>query len=62
MSTIIHKPWAEVKKQIDDLVAELQDWRDYIEEVGYEPEVVDLFTDAIDKNLALMPAVIPNNF
>ena len=62
MSTIIHKPWAEVKKQIDDLVSELQTWREYEEEISYDPDFADMLTEAIDKNLALMPVQIPSNY
>lgn len=62
MSTIIHKPWAEVKKQIDDLVSELQDWREYEEEVSYDSDFADMLTVAIDGLLPLLPTVIPSNY
>lgn len=58
MSVELHKTWTEVRSQIDDMISELQDWRDYEEEVGYDDENVDLMTDAIDALLALMPAKI----
>jgi hypothetical protein len=60
MSTEIHKSWAEVREQISNLVSELQTWRDYEEEVSYDPEFAEILTTAIDANLALMPLVVPN--
>ena len=54
MSTIIHKPWSEVRKQIDDLVAELQDWRDKEEEMAGNSLFIDSLTDSIDSNLVLL--------
>jgi sensor histidine kinase regulating citrate/malate metabolism len=62
MSTI-HKPWSEVKKQIDDLISELQTWRDYEEEVSEnDPEFADMLTTGIDGLLPLMPTQIPSNY
>jgi hypothetical protein len=55
MSVELHKTWAEVRVQIDNMISELQDWRDYEEEVGHDLEHTDLLSDAIDSLLALMP-------
>lgn len=60
MSIEIHKTWAEVRNQVDDLVAELQAWRDYEEEVSYDPEFAEMLTVAIDGLLPLMPLVVAN--
>lgn len=60
MATEIHKTWNEVRSQINDLIDELSAWRDYEEEVSYDPEFADLLTDAIDGLLPLMPTVVPN--
>lgn len=60
MATEIHKTWNEVRSQINDLIQELSDWRDYEEEVSYDPEFADMLTDAIDNLLPLMPTVVPN--
>jgi len=60
MATEIHKTWNEVRSQISDLIEELTVWRDYEEEVSYDPDFADLLTDAIDKLLPLMPVVVPN--
>jgi hypothetical protein len=58
MSTEIHKTWNDVKKEISDLLDELQTWRDYEEEVSYDTDFADMLTDAIDGLLPLMPTVI----
>jgi hypothetical protein len=55
MSVEIHKSWNEVRAQIDDLISELQDRREYEEEVSYDTDVVDMLTVAIDGLLPLMP-------
>ncbi len=52
MATEIHKTWNDVLLQILDMVEELQTWRDYEEEVGYEN--ADRMTDSIDALLALV--------
>jgi hypothetical protein len=54
VATEIHKTWNEVRSQILDMVEELQTWRDYEEEVGYDTESVDRLTDAIDSLLAII--------
>lgn len=54
MATEIHKTWSDVRSQILDMVEELQTWRDYEEEVGYDDENVDRMTDAIDALLAII--------
>jgi hypothetical protein len=36
------------------MVEELQTWRDYEEEVGYDDDNVDRMTDAIDALLAII--------
>jgi hypothetical protein len=55
MSVEIHKSWNEVRAQIDDLISELQDRREYEEEVSYDTDFVDMLTVAIDGLLPLMP-------
>ena len=63
MSTTIHKPWSEVRRQIDDLISELQTWREHEQEVSKDDsDFAEMLTDAIDKNLALMPLHIPSNY
>jgi hypothetical protein len=46
--------WEDMKALLDVTVRELQKWRDYEEEVGYDSPNVDRMTDAIDANLALI--------
>lgn len=53
------KTWNDMKVLLDATIRELQKWRDYEEEVSYDPEFAEMLTDAIDANLPLMPCVIP---
>jgi hypothetical protein len=52
--TIIHKTSEELRAMIDNLVMELQDWREYEEEVDCDDEASDVLTDAIDSLLAVV--------
>jgi hypothetical protein len=52
--TVIHKTPKELLAMIDDIVMELQDWREYEEEVDYDSEASDVLTDAIDSLLAVV--------
>jgi hypothetical protein len=48
MATEIHKTWDEVVLQLSDIIDELQTWREYEEEVGYDLAHADNLTDAIE--------------
>ena len=52
--TVIHKTPQELLAMIDNIVMELQDWREYEEEVDYDSEASDVLTDAIDSLLAVV--------
>lgn len=52
--TVIHKTPQELLAMIDNIVMELQDWREYEEEVDYDSEASDVLTDAIDGLLAVV--------
>ena len=58
MSIEINKSWNEVRTQINDLISELQDRREYEEEVSYDPDFADMLTVAIDGLLPLMPLAL----
>ena len=53
---VIHKTWREVQVMIDNLTQELQDWYEYSEEVGYEPDVTQAMLDAIEALSKLLPS------
>lgn len=48
-------PWVEIQKMGLAYVAQMQLWREYADEVGYEPDLVDTMTDVIDSVLSLSP-------
>lgn len=52
--TIIRKTSEELRAMIDNLVMELQEWREYEEEVDCDDEASDVLTDAIDSLLAVV--------
>jgi hypothetical protein len=54
MMTVIHKTPQELLAMIGNIVMELQDWREYEEEVDYDSEASDVLTDAIDSLLAVV--------
>ena len=56
MIVVIHKTWREVQAMIDNLTQELQDWYEYSEEVGYEPDVTQAMLDAIEALSKLLPS------
>ena len=58
MSIQINTSWSDTRQRISALIAELQEIRDYEEEVSYDTEFADMLTTAIDANLALMPCVV----
>ena len=58
MSIQINTSWSDTRQRISALIAELQEIRDYEEEVSYDTEFADMLTVAIDANLALMPCVV----
>ena len=51
-------PWVDVQKMGLAYVAQMQLWREYADEVGYEPELVDVMSEVIDLVLGFSPLAV----